>query len=140
MNQRWANGETGNTQEGDTKMTRFMQEITGKLGAYWQNEAEKEIVEIINDIVNGNITIDEQGIGRNRVGRVLMEDMAEKVEYAGADINREATRKAREAEVAEFKKNYKAPKLTAEMLGEMRNAFGEGAVVVDVITGRKIRL
>ena len=69
-----------------------------------------------------------------------MEDMAEKVEYAGADINREATRKAREAEVAEFKKNYKAPKLTAEMLGEMGNTFGEGAVVVDVITGRKIRL
>jgi len=53
-----------------------------------------------------------------------------------------ASKKARDAEtaafVAEYRANYKGP--SAEELFEMRAAFGAGETVVNVITGRKIRL
>ena len=117
-------------------MTRFEQEISGALGAYWKREAEKELVEIADDIANGRITIDENGVARNCIGRVLMSDMAEKVAYLTNDISVEATKEARAKEVAEELKDYKERPLTFEERAEMRNAFGKGATVVNVLTGR----
>ena len=122
--------------------TRFEREISGELGAFWQEYAEKEIAKIREDLANGQITIDQNGVGYNCIGRVLMEDMAEKVAYVDSRLNREANRKAREIEVAkslaEYRANYKGP--SAEELAEMRSAFGTGTKVVNVLTGTEVWL
>jgi hypothetical protein len=51
----------------------------------------------------------------------------------------------RDAETAAFVAEYRKRQAAAgppsgEQLAEMRNAFGEGAVVVDVISGRRVQL
>ncbi len=123
-------------------MTRFEQEISGALGNYWKVEAEKELARIERELAEGKITIDKNGVARNCIGRVLMDDMIEKVAYVSTEINKEATREARSIEVdkelAEYRRNYKGP--SAEELYEMQSAFGKGTVVVDVITGKRIQL
>ena len=123
-------------------MTRFQKEITGQLGAYWQQSAEKEMHAAVEQ-ANRDATVDENGaIAWKSNGRYLMDDFCEKLEYAGFPFSREATRTARDAQVtedlAEYRKNYRSP--SAAELDEMRNAFGEGATVVDVLAGVKICL
>lgn len=124
-------------------MTRFEQEISGLLGAYWKASAERELAGIRADLSAGKITIDANGVARNCAGRVLMDDMAEKVEWATTDIDRKATAAAREIEVAQELAEYRASRqngYSAQELNEMRAAFGPGATVVDVLTGAEIRL
>ena len=123
-------------------MTRFQKEISGQLGAYWQQSAEKEVQEAVKHAAEA-ATVDENGaLSWKSNGRYLPDDFCEKLEYAGFPFSREATRTAREAQVdaelAEYRKNRRAP--SAEELREMRRAFGEGATVVDVITGDRIQL
>lgn len=123
-------------------MTRFQQEISGLLGAYWQLNAEKELKAAVESATK-DATVDENGaIAWKSNGRYLMDDFCEKLEFAGFPFSREATKAAREAQVekelAEYRKNYRTP--SAAELDEMRSAFGEGATVVDVLTGVKIQL
>ena len=121
-------------------MTRFEQELSGALGAFWKKDAEKELARVNADLEAGKITIDENGVARNCIGRVLMDDMLEKVQHLTDKVSAEATRAAREAETAafleEYRKNYQGP--TEEEKIEMRAAFGEGETVVDIITGERI--
>ena len=123
-------------------MTRFEKELSGALGAYWKKEAEKELAKVKEDLENGNITIDEQGIARNCIGRVLQNDMMEKVAMVSDKVNVEATRDARAKETAkaieEFRASCTGP--SEEDLFEMRAAFGTGTTVVDIFTGKKIKL
>ena len=123
-------------------MTRFERELSGALGAYWKASAEKELEEVRNDLANGKITIDEQGVARNCIGRVLMNDMLEKVAMVSTEVSIEATRAARDEEVekslAEYRRRAAEP--SEEELHEMRAAFGEGTTVVNILTGRKTRL
>ena len=123
-------------------MTRFEKELSGALGAYWKKEAEKELAKVKEDLENGNITIDEQGIARNCIGRVLQNDMMEKVAMVSDKVNVEATRAARDEETAkvieEFRASYTGP--SEEDLFEMRAAYGKGTTVVDIFTGKKIKL
>ena len=124
-------------------MTRFQKELSGILGAYWKKSAEKELAQVKADFENGLITIDENGVARNRIGRVLMSDMLERLAMGTNEVNVEATREARDEEVerelAEYRKAHRdAP--SEEERFEMTAAFGKGATVVDCITGRKIRL
>ena len=123
-------------------MTRFERELSGALGAYWKNSAEKELEEIRAELEAGKITIDEQGVARNCIGRVLMSDMLEKLTYVTDRVNTEATKAAREAEVekslAEYRRNAKPA--TSEEMAEMRAAFGEGTKVVNILTGRSYSL
>ena len=123
-------------------MTRFQRELNGSLGPFWQKEAEKELARVKADLENGKITIDEGGVARNCIGRVLMADMLEKVLMVTDRANAAATAAAREAEVDQELASYRAAKQTysAEELDEMRAAFGAGATVVDAITGKKITL
>lgn len=123
-------------------MTRFQQEISGLLGAYWQLSAEKEVQEAVKH-ASTETNVDETGaISWKSNGSYLPDDYCEKLEFAGFPFSREATRYAREAQVevelAEYRMNRKAP--SAEELREMRRAFGEGATVVDVISGATIKL
>ncbi|MCH3997916.1 MAG: hypothetical protein LKF15_10565 [Lachnospiraceae bacterium] len=123
-------------------MTRFERELSGELGAFWKKDAEKELERVKADLEAGKITIDENGVARNCIGRVLMDDMLEKVQHLTDKANTEATRAAREAETAafleEYRKNYQGP--TEEEKIEMRAAFGEGETVFDIITGKRITL
>ena len=77
-------------------------------------------------------------------GHYIMDDMIEKMQAAGCEFNAEATRKAREEQndkfCAEYTRKQVNRKPSAEEMFEMRAAFGAGAIVVDVISGRKIQL
>ena len=123
-------------------MTRFEKELSGALGAYWKKEAKKELERVKKDLDEGKITIDENGIARNCIGRTLHDDMLEKVAMISDKVNIEATRVARDEETANvieaYKASYTGP--SEEDLFEMRAAFGTGTTVVDIFTGKKIKL
>ena len=123
-------------------MTRFEKELSGALGAYWKKEAEKELARVKADIDEGKITIDENGIARNCIGRTIHDDMLEKVAMVSDKVNVEATRAARDEEtdkvIEAYKASYTGP--SEEDLFEMRAAFGTGTTVVDIFTGKKIKL
>lgn len=123
-------------------MTRFQRELNGELGAYWKREAEKELERVKTDLQAGKITIDENGVARNCIGRVLMSDMLEKLAMVTDKASVEATTVARDKEVseslAEYRKN--ARPATEEERMEMQAAFGKGTTVVNVLTGEEIDL
>ena len=123
-------------------MTRFQKELSGEFGVYWKKEAQKELERVKADLQAGKVTIDENGVARNCVGRVLMSDMLEKLTYVTDRVNVEATMAAREDEVsrslAEYRRN--ARPVSAEELNEMRAAFGEGQTVVNILTGERYSL
>lgn len=123
-------------------MTRFEKELSGALGAYWKKEAKKELERVKKDLDEGKITIDENGIARNCIGRTLHDDMLEKVAMVNDKVNVEATRAARDEETAKvieaYKASYTGP--SEEEMFEMRAAFGTGTKVVDIFTGKKIKL
>ncbi|MDD6699452.1 hypothetical protein [Mogibacterium kristiansenii] len=123
-------------------MTRFERELSGALGAYWKNSAEKELEEIRKDLEAGKITIDENGVARNCIGRVLMSDMLEKLTYVTDEVDAEATKAARDEEVtrslADYRRNAKPA--SEEEISEMRAAFGEGQTIVNILTGERITL
>ena len=123
-------------------MTRFMKELNGDLGAFWKAEAEKELARIKADLEAGKITIDEDGVARNCIGRALMDDMLEKLALVTDMADRSATEAARAAETAEFLEEYRRKRKphSAEEIAEMRAAFGPGTKVVDIITGETITL
>ncbi len=123
-------------------MTRFEREINGSLGAFWKKNAEEEVKKAVAK-ADADATVEADGAIRwNSNGRYLMDDFCEKLEYAGYPFDREATAKKRDAQneefLAEYRRNDKG--LSGEALAEARAAFGEGTVVVDVLTGKKTRL
>ena len=123
-------------------MTRFEKELSGALGAYWKKEAEKELARVEKDLEEGRITIDENGIAKNCIARILHDDMLEKVAKVSDKVNIEETRAARDEETAKVIEAYRAsctgPR--EEEMFEMRAAFGTGTTVVDIFTGKKIKL
>ena len=123
-------------------MTRFQQELNGSLGPFWKQEAEKELAKVKADLENDRITIDENGIARNCIGRVLMADMLEKLLLVTDKADKAATTAAREAEVSKELTAYREAKqsTSAEELAEMRAAFGKGTRVMNVLTGEQINL
>ena len=128
--------------EGVRTMTRFQRELSGELGAYWQRQAEAELAKVKADLDSGAITIDEAGVARNCIGRALMDDLLEKLALVTDKADSAATRAARAAEVEADLESYRAARKapSAEELAEMRAAFGEGAKVLDIITGEEIQL
>ena len=123
-------------------MARFEKEIRGEFGAYWKTQAENEVERMKAEVAKGLITIDDDGVARNRVGRALMEDQMEILSFTNCKFSKEATRKARKDEVAKsiasYKKNARTPSF--EEMSEMRNAFGAGTKVVDALSGKMIQL
>ncbi|MCI8406898.1 MAG: hypothetical protein HFE43_07880 [Oscillospiraceae bacterium] len=79
-------------------MSRFVQEISGELGDYWKRSAEKELAKAQAELDSGAITIDQHGVARNCIGRVLMDDMLEKVMMLTDKVSKAATQAARAAE------------------------------------------
>ncbi len=123
-------------------MTRFEREINGSLGDFWKRNAQEEVEKAVAQ-ADEKATVEADGAIRwNSNGRYLMDDFCEKLEYAGYPFDREATARKRDAQneefLAEYRRNNKG--LFGEALAEARAAFGEGTVVVDVLTGKKTRL
>ena len=123
-------------------MTRFQRELSGELGEFWKKEAEKQLDKVRAELAEGKISIDAEGVARNCIGRVLMDDLLEQLGMVTDKVNAEATRAARETENAAFLAEYRARRNapSAEELAEMRATFGAGATVVDALTGEKIIL
>jgi len=123
-------------------MTRFQRELSGALGAFWQGQAEAELAKVKADLDSGAITIDEAGVARNCIGRVLMDDMMEKLVLVTDKANSAATQAARAAEIEADLESYRAARkaLSGQEMAEMRATFGAGAKVVDVLTGEEIQL
>lgn len=138
-------------------ISRFQQEISGDLDRavaerrgepnnhYWQKSAEKEVAKMVEQYKNGELLIDENGVATwASNGNAIPEECVEKAVYGGLAINVELTRKVRdeqtEKSLAEYRERMKNHVYSEEELYEMRAAFGEGAVVVDAITGRRIQL
>lgn len=123
-------------------MTRFYQEITGVLGDYWKKDATKRVQDYVEE-AKMKADVDSNGAIRwKNNGNYLMDDYCEVLEYAGYPFSREATKAARDAQVAQQLADYKSnpPMMTDEEIEEMRAAFGSGTSVVDVIGGQRILL
>lgn len=119
-------------------MTRFQMELSGKLGQFWQNEAQKELERVKSDLDSCKITIDADGVARNSIGRALADDMLEKVELVAPEcVNVSATRATYAAERDRVLRRYASREIGAEEMHEMRSAFGAGTTVVDVLSGRR---
>ena len=105
----------------------------------YERKSEREQVEEQANIdANGVVTWKSNG-------NVPFDDMLEGAIAQGAKgINLEACRKERKRQNDEFFARYREAQKnrqpSAEEMFEMRAAFGPGAEVVDVITGRKIKL
>lgn len=123
-------------------MTRFERELSGALGDYWKKSAEKELTKIREELEQGLITIDENGVARNRIGRVLMSDLFEKLTFITDAVDAKATAEARDEEVSRSLSAYQASRKPAneEEKNEMRAAFGKGQTVVNILTGERITL
>lgn len=123
-------------------MTRFMEELKGMRGDFWQKEAEKELEKVKAELAAGKITIDENGIARNCIGRILMSDMLEKVALVSDKVDVEATTKVREEADRKSIEKYKRSRkgYTQDELNEMRAVFGVGTTIRDIFTGEEITL
>ena len=120
-------------------MTRFAREWNGELGAFWQKNAHEEAARLLAQ--RDNIEVEEDGAAKWKSnGSYLPAEVVEKLTFAGADFfSPEATAKKREAQTAEFLANYRH-EVTEEERLDMRAAFGTGDTVVDIISGKRIRL
>lgn len=129
-------------------MTRFMMDITGKFGSFWKRDAMREIMDMRQRYINGEIIIEDDGAVKwVSSGNYLPEDCAEMLDYAlyeykDPKIDLEATAKKRDAQTAKFLEEYRNNPanyvVSDEERYEIECAFGKGATVVDVITGQKI--
>ena len=124
-------------------MTRFEQELSGSLGAFWKRNAEQEIERMQRMAENDEIRTNLNGAAFwNSNGNYLPADAAEKLSHTDFPFSLEETAKAREARTAaqleRYRRNAKAP--SAEEIEEMRAAFGTGTTVCNIITGERTRL
>jgi hypothetical protein len=123
-------------------MTRFEKEISGSLGTWWYENAKKEVARAVNKARTDAIVEEDGAIKWKCNGRYLMDELCEKLEYADFNFSREATRIKRDIqireEIEEYKRRRKEP--SEEELFEMRATFGKNTVVVNIITGKQIKL
>lgn len=125
-------------------MTRFDRELRGEYGEFWKKKAIQYLHKIEEEVFRGEITIDKEGVARNCIGRVVVDEVANALDYIIQDgsFKLDKTVEARNAENTQFIKNYMAQDRNPsdEELLEMKAAFGEGATVIDVLTGKRIQL
>ena len=124
--------------------SRFMMNLEGKFGEWWQKRAQEDIEKTRKELEAGEITIDDKGVARNCIGNIVMSDILEMLTFVTDRVNVEATLAAADEEshrwAAEYRAAMKNHIPTQEELFEMRAAFGEGATVIDVISGQTIQL
>ena len=125
-------------------MTRFQKEISGEFGEWWKKNAEREVSEALNRVKTDAIVEEDGAIRWISSGNYIPDDYCEKLEYGGYNFSREATKIKNDKQQSKFAEEYsermKNYKPSEEELYEIRCAFGEGAEIVDIITGQKIFL
>lgn len=125
-------------------MTRFDRELRGEYGEFWKKKATQYLHKIEEEVFRGEITLDKEGVARNCIGRVVVDEVANALDYIIQDgsFRWDKTIEARQNENEEFLKEYASHnhQYSTEKLAEMRAAFGEGTKVVNIVTGRKIQL
>lgn len=125
-------------------MTRFQKEISGEFGEWWKKNAEREVSEALNRVKTDAIVEEDGAIRWISSGNYISDDYCEKLEYGGYNFSREATKikndKQQSKFVEEYSERMKNYKPSEEEFYEMKCAFGEGAEIIDIITGQKIFL
>ena len=136
---------------------RFKQEISGELDRqvaerkgepnkhFWQRHAEEEVARVVKQYEDGELLIDGYGVAFwASNNHAVPADIAYMGKYGGLPIDLEMTKELEEKQaeqaITEYRERMKDHIYTEEELWDMRAAFGEGTVVVDVITGRRIKL
>lgn len=123
--------------------SRFMQEIKGECGEFWKKDAQNRL-ERFKEEFKTEVNV-ENGVARwMSNNEVIPEEVAEIMEFGGCEFDRDATRVMRAKELDGFLSQYREAmehyEPSDEDLAEMWAAFGEGAEVVNVITGKVIKL
>lgn len=125
-------------------MTRFDRELRGEYGEFWKKQAIQYLHKIEEEVFRGEITIDKEGVARNCLGRVVVDEVANALDYIIQDgsFRWDKTIEAREAEDRRFIKEYltQSREPSDEELLEMKATFGEGSKVVNIISGKEIQL
>ena len=126
-------------------MTRFEQEFSGALGTFWKANAEKEIRKMEERQINGDIFFGTDGVVRwKRNGRVMPKDSREILAHTCyRDLfDEEASTAVEKDETAAFLNGYmrNSHEPSFEEMAEMRSVFGDGAMVVDVLTEEMFRI
>ena len=121
-------------------MTRFEQEYSGALGAFWARHAQEEIEKMQRKADSGEIRVDENGAAFWATsGKALPSDCTEILSHTTFEFDAAATADLREAQTIAFLAGYRHTP-SDEELAEMRAVFGKGATVADCITGKRIRI
>lgn len=124
--------------------SRFRRELDGDLGPHWAQNARNDILRVQKELESGEITIDDVGVARNCIGRVVTSEIQEILAFVTDKFNDDATNAARAEEdrrdIEEYKKAKANYRPSAEEIEEMRAAFGEGTSIVDIFTGNSIQL
>lgn len=125
-------------------MTRFDRELRGEYGELWKKKAMHYLHKIEEEVSKGEITIDKEGVARNCIGRVVVDEVANALDYIIQDgsFRWDRTIEARNKENEEFLKEYvsRQPHCSDEEIAEMEAAFGEGTKVINILTGQEIQL
>lgn len=121
-------------------MTRFEKELSGALGTFWKKNAEMEVERFQALADQGEIILDADGAARWKTNqRYLPGDCAEKLSYTSFSFNLAATVKKREQmDFLPSRRSRWTP--GTEDLAEMTSVFGRGTIVVNIITGERIRV
>ena len=131
------------------RMTRLEQELSGALGDFWKQNAEKEINKIWDQASQGEILLTEDRAAYWKAsGNFLPSECIEKLMHTPYKtvISAEATARAREKQdkkVIERYRQAQAKRSTeqrAEEMAEMRAAFGTGSTIVDILTGEQFEI
>jgi hypothetical protein len=125
----------------EIRETRLIQEWLGKHGAFWKNDADNKVKMYFEE------TSEVDGVIRwNKSNNVPPSELMELWAYVGLvdQWTFQRSTDARDKDQAESAKRYRETRATQgysqEQLFEMRAAFGAGTTVMDVITGKKIKL
>ena len=127
------------------RMSRLEQELSGSLGVFWKEKAEREINRIWKQASDGEILLTgEKAAYWKTNGRFLPEECIEKLMHTPyrTVISREATADARAKQEAEAIEAYRRAQEKArdEQTAEMQAVFGKGTTILNVLTGERYEI
>jgi hypothetical protein len=122
-------------------MTRFEAELKGVHGEFWQKQAIEDIQKIEKEFEEKEILVLDCGaLVWKSNGRALPKEVTEKLEFTNIIYNKEAHEKFRDEQTTKILQAIKPRKVSRQEMHEMKAAFGKGTTVVNVFTGKKIKL
>jgi hypothetical protein len=122
-------------------MTDYVKYLEDTNAPIW---AKRDVERLLGQF-STDATVDQNGIVRwKKSGRVPPEDILSLWAHVGKPFNLVSSNETREAEtnlfLADYRERMQDVLPSAEEMFEMRSAFGEGAEVVNIITGKSTKL